>query len=80
MTLTNRSTTRPRGEAAKQRLLDSVIEHFVTDGLADQSLRSIAEAVGDEVLHRRAEQPLLRQLPARPGHLLVVSDMYQMVH
>ena len=32
--------------SAKERLLDAVIEHFSTDGLADQSLRRIAEAVG----------------------------------
>jgi AcrR family transcriptional regulator len=35
-----------RGVAGKQRLLDAVIEHFSTEGLADQSLRRIAEAVG----------------------------------
>ena len=32
--------------SAKERLLDAVIEHFTADGLADQSLRRIAEAVG----------------------------------
>ena len=66
MTLTNRSPTRPRGEAAKQRLLDSVIEHFVADGLADQSLRSIAEAVGTS--HRM----LLYHFGSKDGLLLAV--------
>ena len=35
-----------RGRRARDRLLDAVIEHFAADGLADQSLRRIAEAIG----------------------------------
>jgi AcrR family transcriptional regulator len=57
---------RPRGETAKQRLLDAVIEHFVADGLADQSLRSIAEAVGTS--HRM----LLYHFGSKDGLLLEV--------
>ena len=34
------------GGAARQRLLEAVIEHFTTDGLGDQSLRQIAAATG----------------------------------
>ena len=34
------------GQTAKERLLQAVIEHFASEGLADQSLRRIAEAVG----------------------------------
>jgi AcrR family transcriptional regulator len=34
-----------RGDA-RARLLDAVVAHFAADGLADQSLRQIAEAVG----------------------------------
>ena len=63
MALTNPS---PRGEAAKQRLLNAVIEHFVADGLADQSLRSIAEAVGTS--HRM----LLYHFGSKDGLLLEV--------
>jgi AcrR family transcriptional regulator len=57
---------RPRGEAAKQRLLGAVIEHFVADGLADQSLRSIADAVGTS--HRM----LLYHFGSKDGLLLEV--------
>jgi AcrR family transcriptional regulator len=32
--------------SSRERLVDSVIEHFTADGLADQSLRRIARAVG----------------------------------
>jgi AcrR family transcriptional regulator len=34
------------GNSAKGQLLNAVIEHFSTDGLADQSLRHIAAALG----------------------------------
>ncbi len=39
----NRPETEP---TARDRLLDAVIEHFTAEGLADQSLRRIAEAIG----------------------------------
>ena len=67
MSLANhRSASRPRGEVAKQRLLNAVIRHFVADGLADQSLRSIAEAVGTS--HRM----LLYHFGSKDGLLLEV--------
>lgn len=56
----------PGGETPKQRLLDAVLEHFVADGLADQSLRSIAEAVGTS--HRM----LLYHFGSKDGLLLDV--------
>jgi AcrR family transcriptional regulator len=55
-----------RGSLAKQRLVDAVIEHFATEGLADQSLRRIAEAVGSS--HRM----LLYHFGSRDGLLLEV--------
>ena len=58
--------TGPRGELAKQRLLGAAMEHFVADGLADQSLRSIAEAVGTS--HRM----LLYHFGSKDGLLLEV--------
>jgi AcrR family transcriptional regulator len=54
------------GQSAKERLLDSVIEHFAADGLADQSLRRIAEAVGSS--HRM----LLYHFGSKDGLLLEV--------
>jgi AcrR family transcriptional regulator len=36
----------PTAPGARERLLGAVIEHFTVEGLADQSLRRIAEAVG----------------------------------
>ena len=54
------------GESPKQRLLDAVIEHFAADGLADQSLRRIAEAVGTS--HRM----LLYHFGSKDGLLLEV--------
>jgi AcrR family transcriptional regulator len=33
-------------QSARQRLLDAVVAHFTAEGLADQSLRRIAEAIG----------------------------------
>jgi AcrR family transcriptional regulator len=51
---------------ARQRLLDSVIAHFTADGLADQSLRRIAEAAGTS--HRM----LLYHFGSREGLFLAV--------
>lgn len=50
----------------KERLLDAVIVHFTADGLADQSLRRIAEAVGSS--HRM----LLYHFGSKDGLLLAV--------
>jgi AcrR family transcriptional regulator len=50
----------------KERLVDAVIEHFARDGLADQSLRRIAEAIGSS--HRM----LLYHFGSREGLLLEV--------
>lgn len=50
----------------KARLLDAVIDHFTTDGLADQSLRRIAEAIGSS--HRM----LLYHFGSKDGLLLEV--------
>ena len=54
------------GPRARQRLLDSVIEHFTAEGLADQSLRRIAEAIGSS--HRM----LLYHFGSKDGLLLEV--------
>jgi len=51
---------------ARERLLDAVIEHFSADGLADQSLRRIAEAAGTS--HRM----LLYHFGSKEGLLLAV--------
>jgi AcrR family transcriptional regulator len=51
----------------KGRLLDAVIDHFTRDGLADQSLRQIAEAIGSS--HRM----LLYHFGSRDGLLLEVA-------
>ena len=51
---------------ARQRLLDAVVAHFTADGLADQSLRRIAEAVGSS--HRM----LLYHFGSKDGLLLAV--------
>ena len=48
-------------------VLDAVIEHFIAEGLADQSLRRIAEAVGSS--HRM----LLYHFGSKDGLLLVVG-------
>ncbi len=50
----------------KERLLDAVVDHFTTDGLADQSLRRIAEAIGSS--HRM----LLYHFGSKDGLLLAV--------
>ena len=52
--------------SARERLLDSVIEHFTAEGLADQSLRRIAQAVGTS--HRM----LLYHFGSKDGLLLEV--------
>ncbi len=57
-----------RRAAGKQRLLDAVIEHFSAAGLADQSLRRIAEAVGSS--HRM----LLYHFGSKDGLLLEVAQ------
>jgi AcrR family transcriptional regulator len=57
-----------QGVAGRQRLLDAVIEHFSAEGLADQSLRRIAEAVGSS--HRM----LLYHFGSKDGLLLHVAQ------
>jgi AcrR family transcriptional regulator len=51
---------------ARQRLLDAVVAHFAAEGLADQSLRRIAEATGTS--HRM----LLYHFGSKDGLLLAV--------
>jgi AcrR family transcriptional regulator len=51
---------------ANQRLLDAVVAHFTAEGLADQSLRRIAEAIGTS--HRM----LLYHFGSKDGLLLAV--------
>jgi AcrR family transcriptional regulator len=58
--------------SARQRLLDAVVEHFASDGLADQSLRRIAEAVGSS--HRM----LLYHFGSKDGLLLAVVREVEM--
>lgn len=53
-------------QSPKERLLDAVIAHFAADGLADQSLRRIAEAIGSS--HRM----LLYHFDSKDGLLLEV--------
>jgi AcrR family transcriptional regulator len=64
------SVTEPTGEpavpAARQRLLNAVLAYFEAQGLADQSLRRIAEAVGTS--HRM----LLYHFGSKDGLLLAV--------
>jgi AcrR family transcriptional regulator len=55
------------GQTPKGRLLEAVMAHFVADGLADQSLRRIAEAVGTS--HRM----LLYHFGSKDGLLLEVA-------
>ena len=52
--------------APRQRLLDAVVAHFTEEGLADQSLRRIAEAIGTS--HRM----LLYHFGSKDGLLLAV--------
>ena len=54
------------GPGSRRRLLDAVIEHFTAEGLADQSLRRIAEAIGSS--HRM----LLYHFGSKDGLLLEV--------
>jgi AcrR family transcriptional regulator len=62
------SAAHAREESAtpRQRLLDAVVAHFTAEGLADQSLRRIAEAVGSS--HRM----LLYHFGSKDGLLLAV--------
>jgi AcrR family transcriptional regulator len=55
-------------QSARRRLLDAVIEHFSTEGLGDQSLRHIADAVGSS--HRM----LHYHFGSREGLLLAVAQ------
>ena len=55
-----------RRRPARQRLLDAVVAHFTAEGLADQSLRRIAEAIGTS--HRM----LLYHFGSKDGLLLAV--------
>src|SRR3974390_3063592 len=54
-------------QSPKQRLVEAVIEHFAEDGVADQSLRRIAEAIGTS--HRM----LLYHFGSKDGLLLEVA-------
>jgi AcrR family transcriptional regulator len=63
---TQASSGVPEGDP-RRRLLDAVLEHFTTGGLADQSLRRIAEAVGTS--HRM----LLYHFGSKDGLLLAVA-------
>lgn len=55
-------------QSARERLLDAVIEHFSSEGLGDQSLRHIADAVGSS--HRM----LHYHFGSRDGLLLAVAQ------
>ncbi len=57
----------PTTSAAYDRLLELVIDHFVVDGLHDQSLRQIAAAIGSS--HRM----LLYHFGSRDGLLVAVG-------
>lgn len=54
-------------QSPRERLLEAVVEHFAVDGLADQSLRRIAEAVGTS--HRM----LLYHFGSKDGLLVEVA-------
>jgi AcrR family transcriptional regulator len=56
----------PEVSPARQRLLDAVVTHFTEEGLADQSLRHIAGAIGTS--HRM----LLYHFGSKDGLLLAV--------
>ncbi len=56
----------PSPLSARERLLEAVVEHFSADGLTDQSLRRIAEAVGTS--HRM----LLYHFGSKDGLMLEV--------
>ncbi len=55
-------------QTGRERLLDAVIEHFADEGLGDQSLRRVAEAIGSS--HRM----LLYHFGSRDGLLLAVAQ------
>ena len=55
------------GHSSRERLLDEVVAHFTADGLADQSLRRIADAIGTS--HRM----LLYHFGSKDGLLLEVA-------
>jgi len=55
-------------QSGRDRLLDAVVGYFAADGLGDQSLRAIAEAVGTS--HRM----LLYHFGSRDGLLLAVAQ------
>jgi AcrR family transcriptional regulator len=57
----------PPGQSSRERLLDEVVAHFTVDGLADQSLRRIADATGTS--HRM----LLYHFGSKDGLLLEVA-------
>jgi AcrR family transcriptional regulator len=57
----------PPGLSSRERLLDEVVAHFTADGLADQSLRRIADATGTS--HRM----LLYHFGSKDGLLLAVA-------
>ncbi len=71
----------------RQRLLDAVIDHFTTDGLADQSLRRIAEAIGSShrmlLYHFGSKDGLLLEVvraveartQVRLAHVAAIADM-----
>jgi AcrR family transcriptional regulator len=73
---------RTESPPARQRLLDAVVEHFTTEGLADQSLRHIAEAIGTShrmlLYHFGSKDGLLlavvREVEARTRERLAVLD------
>jgi AcrR family transcriptional regulator len=56
------------GQSPRDQLLDAVIQHVAAEGLGDQSLRRIAEAVGSS--HRM----LLYHFGSRDGLLLAVAQ------
>ena len=59
------------GQSARERLLDAVVAHFTAEGLADQSLRRIAEAIGSS--HRM----LLYHFGSKDGLLLASSARWR---
>jgi AcrR family transcriptional regulator len=58
----------PLAGGARNRLLEQVIEHFVADGLHDQSLRQIATAIGSS--HRM----LLYHFGSRDGLFVALAE------
>lgn len=74
-------TRRGTGLAARERLLDSVIEHLGREGIGDTSLRGIAEAVGTShrmlIYHFGSREGLLaevtREVEARQRAVLTAT-------